>query len=157
LKKPWVFFDLGNTVVDTRTYDFKKIFYRQGSYEYLLLLRSQGYKLGLIVNVPDRWGSTDAEKVLAMKQFIAESWTDPRPMNWEIFDAGIVIPHSDALRKPEPEMFQRARELAAAEGCGAVYQGEELAEVEAATRAGLYGFLVEEEFMSEREICSLST
>ena len=50
---PWVFFDLGNTLVDTKTYDYNKIFYMPGALKYVKDLRAKGYHLGLIVNYPD--------------------------------------------------------------------------------------------------------
>jgi hypothetical protein len=74
--KPWVFFDLGNTIVDTVTNNYNPIFHMQavsqknedGSYkwkdgelypsarEYINKLQEEKTILGLLPDVPEEWG-----------------------------------------------------------------------------------------------------
>src|SRR4051812_9842923 len=75
--KAWVFFDLGNTIVDTKTYKYKPMFYMRdisaqasdGSYlwkdgnnyksarEYLNKLKEDSFILGMLIDIPERWGT----------------------------------------------------------------------------------------------------
>ncbi len=135
--KAWVFFDLGNTIVDTRTYNYEKIFYIPGALEYLNELKHKGYKLGLIINIPEEWGQTYSKKIKALKDFIQASWTDPQPMTWELFNAGIFVPSKDIYRKPHPYLFKKVVRRAARRGCKVIYQGEIKEELEIAKQAGM--------------------
>ncbi|MBI3558562.1 MAG: hypothetical protein HY074_20015 [Deltaproteobacteria bacterium] len=139
--KPYIFFDLGNTLVDTKTYDFEKIMYMPGAYNYLRELKSHGYPLGMIVNIPESWGARREEKMAALKKFIADKWTDSAPMAWELFDAGILIPMKDAQRKPAAVLFEAAASIAARAGCPAIYEGEEIQEMAPAKAAGMKPYL----------------
>lgn len=141
-ERPFVFFDLGNTILDTRTHNFEKIFYIPGALEYLMSLRQEGYRIGLLVNVPDSWGKDDAEKMRTLREFTAKSWSDPRPMDWDLFDAGIFFPNSAKERKPHPALFQRAARLARAQGCSIVYQGEVQEELTVAATFGIRTYQV---------------
>ncbi len=140
-ERPYIFFDLGNTLVDTKTYDFKKVVYMPGAYDYLRELKSHGYPLGLIVNIPESWGTTHEEKMTALQNFIANLWVDSNPMRWDIFDAGVLIPMNNSERKPAAALFESAASIAASHGCPAIYEGEELAEMAPAKAAGLKPFL----------------
>ena len=62
----WVFFDLGNTLVDT-TQGEKKYSYLPGALNYLAMLKKSGYKLGLISNIPVSWGSNFDERLFELK------------------------------------------------------------------------------------------
>ncbi len=52
----WVFFDLGNTVINVK--DKKNFKYFDGSREYIKQLRTLGFKLGVISNIPESFGSS---------------------------------------------------------------------------------------------------
>lgn len=148
--RPWMFFDLGNTLVDTKTYDFKKILYMPKAYDYLRELRGKGYPLGLLVNIPESWGTSRAEKVARLKAEVSGPtiWIDHNPMVWEFFtrtvtDDLILIPMKDNERKPgSPKLFDDAHALGSTESCPAVFQGEDPAEVSAAKARGMKGYLI---------------
>jgi len=149
-EKPWVFFDLGaNTLIDTQTFDFNKIFYMPGALEYLRGLRKKGYHLGLIINVPEDWGKeeggTQMAKLKATQEFIAKTWTEPKPFAWELFDLGPAFPPTDAQRKPAPFLFEQAVSRARGAGCDAVYQGTLADEIPAARAAGMVGIRLGQE------------
>lgn len=141
-EKPFVFFDLGNTVLDTETHNFEKIFYVPGALEYLLKLRQEGFRVGLLVNVPESWGANEIEKLQTLKDFVAKTWSDPRPMDWELFDAGVFFPASNKERKPDPALFKRAARLARAQSCPIVYQGEADDELRVAESVGIRTYRV---------------
>jgi hypothetical protein len=137
---PWIFFDLGaNTIIDTNHDTFNKIRYMPGAHAYLQDLRAKGYHLGLLVNVPEKWGKTQEEKLKTTKATIAETWADSIPMDWAQFDLGVSFPPTDAQRKPAPYLFDLAVARAAAAGCDTVYQTTLPDEVPAAYRAGMVG------------------
>ena len=136
-------FDLGETLVDTRTYNFERIFYKPGSFEYLKELQRRNYPLGLIVNVPDEWGATREAKLATLLEFVRKRWTDLRPFELSMFSRNLVlVPPRDGQRKPDPFLFLEAAGIAAKAGCPAVYQGEDPLEVQVASRNGLRGFQV---------------
>jgi hypothetical protein len=155
--RPWIFSDLGNTLVDTKTRDPKtgdyvKVFYRPGAFDYLNSLRVQGYPVGAIINIPEVWGKSYDEKLNSLKNFIGAIWYDPNEskLDWSRFNAGIYLPASDLTRKPARDMFCAAARDARKAGCMAVYQGEDdfhsgtgpLEVVMASKKAGLAGFYV---------------
>jgi FMN phosphatase YigB (HAD superfamily) len=159
-RKAHVYFDLGNTLVDTRTFDFKKVLWMPGAREYVASLKELGYPMGLLVNVPDTWGATRELKVARTKAFIAELWSDEQPIVWEDFTEGLRVPPSDAQRKPDPFLFVEAVDSAAAAGCPVVFQGEVAGEVAAAELAGMVGWQVHQEgrpfFMPEADVAALT-
>lgn len=75
-KKIWVFFDLGNTIIDTKTHNYNPMFYMQefkakdmygnlkwkdgkkyqSAREYIEALKKNSFKLGLLTDVPEEWG-----------------------------------------------------------------------------------------------------
>ncbi|MBS1963852.1 MAG: hypothetical protein JST04_16700 [Bdellovibrionales bacterium] len=146
--KPWVFFDLGNTVVASAP--GRESRYVPGAHAYVQELRRRGYPVGLLTNIPEKWGRTRAEKIRALKRLMRETWTtDPaaEAMDWSDFpEAVIVIPPSDAERKPAPYLFEAALTFAARDagrdGCPVIFQGEDPAEIAAAEKAGLTTYLV---------------
>lgn len=146
--KPWVFFDLGNTVVASAPGQESK--YVPGAHAYVRELRKRGYSIGLITNVPEKWGTTRTAKIRALKKLIDETWTKDagaERMDWSDFpDSAIVIPRRDFERKPSPYLFAAARaHVALEEGtrdCPVFYQGEDAAEVATAEAAGLSGYVV---------------
>lgn len=146
--KPWVFFDLGNTVVASAPGQESR--YVPGAHAYVQELRRRGYSVGLVTNVPEKWGRTRAEKIRALKRLIRETWTnDPaaEAMDWSDFpETAIVIPSRDAERKPAPILFDAAVALAAREagrdGCPVIFEGEDPTEIAAAEKVGMTTYLV---------------
>ncbi len=149
--KPWVFFDLGNTVVASKPGAESE--YISGAHEYVKQLKRRGYRIGLISNVPQNWGATTEEKVKALKKMIAESWTknpNADPMDWSDFsDALLFVPNRAEYRKPAPYLFRSAlSQVSLEEGetrCRVVFQGEDPKEVEAAKKEGMVGYLVNQD------------
>ncbi len=66
--KAFIFFDLGETLIDTNSHDFNPMFIKPGALEHLQLLNEHGYPLGLITDVPENWGS-DQPDVLKIRDF----------------------------------------------------------------------------------------
>lgn len=146
--KPWVFFDLGNTVVASAP--GRESRYVPGAHAYVRELRRRGVRIGLITNVPEKWGKTRSAKIRELKKLVGETWTKEageEAMDWTDFpDAAIVIPPRDADRKPAPYLFRSALAHVSLEGgardCPVIYQGEDPVEVAAAERAGMIGYVV---------------
>jgi FMN phosphatase YigB (HAD superfamily) len=135
-----VFFDLGDTVVDTFSHNFEKMHYMPEVYDYLLDLNAKAYPMGLIINVPESWGETQEEKITAIKEFTDQRWVDKNPMRWDFFDGLIFVNPTDKLRKPAPYLFDKALSKAQQMGCSAVFQGEDIWEVLEAERVGFYAY-----------------
>ena len=134
----WVFFDLGNTLVDTS--DSSHVKYMPGAHDYLRQLHAAGFHIGMISNVPDSWGPTVETKLAYMKEYLGKSWSSPDAFAWEDFET-ILLPPSDSQRKPAPFLFLQARELEL--HCQIAYLSEDPAEVRAALSAGFdQGFVV---------------
>lgn len=146
--KPWIFFDLGNTVVASAPGQESR--YVPGAHAYVQELRRRGYSVGLLTNIPEKWGTTRGQKIRALKRLMRETWTtDPsaEAMDWNDFpETAIVIPPRDADRKPAPYLFEAALAFAARDagrdGCPVIFQGEDPAEIAAAEKAGLTTYLV---------------
>jgi phosphoglycolate phosphatase-like HAD superfamily hydrolase len=127
----WVYFDLGNTLVNTADWDHLK--YMPQAREYLRDLKASGFHLGLISNVPESWGATPEAKIAALKNEIAKTWSETDAFDWTVFDS-VLLPPTNQDRKPAPYLFLEARGVAG--HCKLAYEGEEAAEVKAATDAG---------------------
>ncbi len=145
--KPWLYFDLGDTLVDTHEIDPKtkkpiNVHYMPGALEYLRGLGAKGYSLGLISNVPANGTATPEEQYATLRKLVEEGWTDAEPMHWELFDLSALLPITAEQRKPAPYLFLKAGELAAKQGCWVLYQGETPAEIAAAKAAHLGGFQI---------------
>ncbi len=54
--KAFIFFDLGDTLIDTHTHDYNPMFAMPGALAHLRELNSLGYPLGIISDVPESWG-----------------------------------------------------------------------------------------------------
>lgn len=149
-KNPWVFFDLGDTLIDVKSSKGKEVKYFPGAHEYLVELKSKGYHVGLITNVPETWGPTKRSKVRVLKKEVAQMWDKKKPvqeMVWEDFtDAHIFVPPLNEHRKPSPYLFKSAiNEVIIEEGdtkCPVVYQGEDPKEIEVAKSLGITAHLV---------------
>ena len=132
----WVFFDLGNTLINTSDWDHLK--YMPGGRAYVQSLRAAGFHLALISNVPDTWGPTVEAKLANMKNVISQSWSEPTAFEWDPFET-ILLPPTDQDREPAP--YVKARGLASQ--CKIAYEGEDPEEVRAATAAGFdLGYVV---------------
>lgn len=144
--KPWVFFDLGDTVVEVKVEVEQK--YLPGAQAYLKSLREAGFGVGLIVNIPESWGRTYVAKFselvrfmdgLRQKKYADSKWASEIEFDWNDYDE-VLLPKSNLERKPSPEMFKRARDIAAP--CPVLYQGENEKELAAAQSVGLVTHLV---------------
>ncbi len=134
-KQRWVFFDLGNTIVNTHTSGHYH--YYAGSYEYLKALKAMGINVAIISNIPESFGETYEQKVESLKKYLASHWDDSREFDWSIFDK-IYIPMNNSELKPAPYIFLKALEETG--GHPSLYISESLKEVEAARRLGMAGF-----------------
>lgn len=137
--KPWLFFDLGKTLID-HTPQYADMRFLPGAADYLAALSGDGYRLGLLVNWPEEEGQGDREKLELLKAFVAPRWVDSRPLDWSLFDA-VLFPPKTPYEKPHPYLFEKALRLAAP--CPALFQGELEEEVRAATLAGMTAHRVE--------------
>lgn len=129
-----VFFDLGEVLIDT--HDSRHLQFMPGAETYLQNMHAAGFRLGLITNVPESWGSTTDEKIEHLKGFVAQNWSGPREFPWAMFEQ-IHVPPRDELRKPHPHMFLQAR--SDLDPCRPIFHGEEPNEVESAKNAGFVG------------------
>lgn len=128
-KKSHVYFDLGDTLVDTKTYGFDPVFYLPGAAELLDQLAKKGHPLGLITDVPVTWGDAypiaspirdrDSAQVLHLIDFVdgripdsGASWrAGDEPFQWNyfgsftgtgtnrVFHGRILLPHALEERK----------------------------------------------------------
>ncbi|WP_328324762.1 hypothetical protein OHA70_34105 [Kribbella sp. NBC_00382] len=133
-----VWFDLGNTLVDTSVPG--RMTWMPGALRHLWLLRSVGVPVGLITNVPPEWGATDAERAAATKAYVNSSWAESQPFPWELFGDRILTPRTKAESKPAPALFERGRDAAAP--CRSFYEGETPGEITVAEQTGLTGYLI---------------
>ena len=131
--QPWVFFDLGKTLI-SHSPQYTDMKYIPGARAYLQDLKARGFRLGMLINWPAEEGSGNAEKLELVKKFLYDGWNDPAYFDWDLFDA-VLFPPKNEYRKPNPYLFVQAVKLAGPDG--AVYQGESSAEIAAAEKAGL--------------------
>jgi hypothetical protein len=145
--RPWIFFDMGKTLIDhgkfiEETDSFEKEWYMPGAYDYLRELNDRGYRLGMMINIPETWGKNYPQKLNKLEATIAKGWNDdPNKPSQPMFEFDhfrvIMFPKSDNERKGigKLAMYQRAMELAYP--CAAVFQGENPKEIEEAKKAGM--------------------
>jgi len=131
-KKPWVYFDLGDTIVNTK--DMKHLKYMSGAREYLEELKREGFKIGIITNIPEDWGMSYDEKFQTLKKIIEDGWTEDRPFDWSIYDE-VILPMKNNEMKPAPTLFLKA--INKAEACPSMYVGESPKEIAAAKNLGM--------------------
>jgi FMN phosphatase YigB (HAD superfamily) len=147
-KRPWVFFDLGNTLVSADPGE--SMHYAPGARDYVKQLRLRGFRVGMVSNVPESWGSSHKEKLSRLKRTVREEWSrDPaaKPMDWSDFsDALIFLPPGTEHRKPAPYLFRAAlSQVVLEEGetrCQVIFQGDDPSEVETARKEGMLGFVI---------------
>ena len=138
-KRPWVYFDLGDTVVNTK--DMKDIKYMRGAREYIEELKREGFKIGIISNIPENWGMDYDEKLLTLKKVIQDGWNEERPFDWTVFDE-VILPLKNTEMKPAPTLFLKA--IQKAESCPSMYVGESSKEITAAQNTGMAAKLYDE-------------
>jgi FMN phosphatase YigB (HAD superfamily) len=143
-KKPWVYFDLGDTIVNTK--DMKHLKYIGGAREYMDELKREGFKIGIISNIPENWGMDYEEKLLSLKKVIQDGWDEETPFDWSVYEE-IILPLKNTEMKPAPTLFLKAIEKA--DSCPSVYIGESPKEITAARNTGMAAKLFIE---SEKEI-----
>ena len=181
----FIYFDLGQTLVDTDTNKYNPMFYFKlserdhsdaryfpSAKEYIDELASRGHQLGILADIPGDWGvnypvaepvrDLPTAKVLRTMDFLAgllpedgASWQGVA-FDWspfvEITGEGaerlalgrLFLPQTNAERKKVGSLaiFHRALEAAKAQGCPAVFQGEQEKEMELAEKAGLIPYWV---------------
>ncbi len=129
--RPWIYFDLGDTVISTK--DMKHLKYFRGAKDYIIGLKDKGYKVGLITNIPETFGSDYQEKFETLKKVIHDGWDDSENFDWEVFDA-VFLPLKNNEMKPASHLFQKA--LNETQGCPAMYLSESENEIKAANTHG---------------------
>lgn len=156
---PWVYFDLGETLIHTD--ENKDISFKKRALAYLTSLHDKGFPIGLLTNVPDEWGANPEEKLAYLKIFTAATWQDTVPFPWHWFEGRTHVSHDAERRKPHPHLFQLALAQASNENCPALFQGETVEEVRAAEGVGLKGYVVGREnnpfYLPEHEIDQILT
>lgn len=131
-KSLWVYFDLGDTVI--RTKDMKNIKYIPGAREYMEMLKREGFKIGIISNIPETWGMDYQTKFAKLKKTISDGWAESEPFDWSVYDE-VMLPLKDIDMKPAPHLFLKAMEKA--ESCPSIYIGESQKEIDAAKGLGM--------------------
>ena len=137
--KPWVYFDLGETVVSTK--DMKHIKYMPGAKGYIEDLKREGFNVGIITNIPETWGMNYQEKLETLKKVIQDGWDDSQPFDWGVYDE-VILPLKNSEMKPAPTLFQKA--IMRSEGCPSLYIGESIKEIDAAKNLGMAAHLFDE-------------
>ncbi|MFA6239119.1 MAG: hypothetical protein WC635_17400 [Bacteriovorax sp.] len=138
-KKPWIYFDLGDTVVNTK--DMLHLRYMPGAREYMEQLKREGYKLGIISNIPENWGMDYEEKLLSLKKVIQDGWEEDGPFDWSVYDE-ILLPLKNTEMKPSATLFLKA--ISIADVCPSAYIGESPKEIVAAQNLGMAAKLFNE-------------
>jgi phosphoglycolate phosphatase-like HAD superfamily hydrolase len=137
--KPWVYFDLGETVVSTK--DMKHIKYMPGAKVYIEDLKREGFNVGIITNIPETWGMNYQEKLETLKKVIQDGWDDTQPFDWAVYDE-VILPLKNSEMKPAPTLFQKA--IMRSESCPSMYIGESIKEIDAAKNLGMAAHLFDE-------------
>lgn len=144
--RQWVYFDLGNTIINT--HDQNGFRFYKGSLDYLHALKTKDYKIGLISNIPESFGQDHEQKLATLKEFIASKWVDHQEMDWDLFDE-IILPLKNEELKPAEIMYQKAIEKA--QFCKLAYISENVKEVLKANELGIAGHLYLEDDTVEYE------
>ncbi|RYZ67960.1 MAG: hypothetical protein EOP09_10180, partial [Proteobacteria bacterium] len=127
--KSFVYLDLGDTILDTKTDHYNPMYYLPGAREFIAELAKKGHPVGLITDIPPEWGEhypaqapvldRDSAQVLRMMDFIAGlmpedevSWrVGDAPFDWSafgqfsgqgekrVFHGRILLPHLKSERK----------------------------------------------------------
>lgn len=146
-KHAWVYFDLGDTVVNTK--DMKHLKYMNGAREYMEELKREGFKIGIISNIPEDWGMDYDEKLQTLKRVIADGWSEERPFDWSVYDE-VILPLKNTELKPAPALFIKA--INKAESCPSMYVGESPKEIAAAKNVGMAAKLYVDDYLPAGEV-----
>ena len=138
-KRPWVYFDLGDTVVNTK--DMNHIKYMKGAREYINDLKREGFNIGIVSNIPENWGMDYDEKLSTLKKIIQDGWDEEQAFDWSIYDE-IILPLKNTEMKPAPTLFLKA--IAKAQSCPSAFIGESPKEIVAAQNVGMAAKLYNE-------------
>jgi len=131
--EPIIFFDLGNVIVDTS--NWKDVHYYASTEVTLKEMKDEKLAAGLIINIPESWGATCEAKFARTQQFMKEVWRpEAAPFRWEDFKF-VLLPPSDALRKPHPYLFLSAMSQVCPQPL--LFVGEDVAQVNAAAQLGI--------------------
>jgi FMN phosphatase YigB (HAD superfamily) len=112
----------------------KHLKYIKEAREYIEELKHEGFKIGIISNIPENWGMDYDEKLLSLKKFINDGWSEERPFDWSVFDE-IILPLKNSEMKPASTLFLKA--ISKAESCPSAYIGETPKEIAAAQELGM--------------------
>jgi len=104
-KSLWVYFDLGNTVINVKNKNSFKYF--DGVRNYINQLKEMGFKVGAISNIPESFGRDHDEKLKTLKEYIEGRWSEDKDFDWEAFDK-IYLPLNNEELKPAPVLYLRA-------------------------------------------------
>lgn len=115
-----------------------------GAREYVEELKREGFKIGIISNIPEEWGMDYDQKLLTLKKFIKEGWIEDQPIDWTVYDE-IILPLKNTELKPAPTLFLEA--IKKAESCPSMYVGESPKEITAAINLGMAAKLFVEQDM----------
>ena len=169
---PYVFFDVGRTLVDTETNNYNPMTLQIEADEYLKAVKAHGNPMGLVSDVPEAWGRDLPEvssvrdyptaKLLRFIEFMHgtfpgdhASWKGPefdttyfgefvgQGADME-FHGRVFLPATTAERKKSGSsvLFQRAVKMAADNGCPALYFSDDETEMNPARVAGMVPYLV---------------
>ncbi|AYF43879.1 haloacid dehalogenase-like hydrolase domain protein [Halobacteriovorax sp. BALOs_7] len=131
----WVFFDLGDTIVNTK--ESGNYHYYPGALEYIRSLKEMGIKVAIISNIPESFGETYDQKIESLNQYVKAHWNDQDQFDLTIFHK-VYIPMSNDELKPAPYIFNKALDETGRHP--SLYISEAFDEVEAAKQLGFAGF-----------------
>lgn len=140
-----VFFDLGETLVDTNNMSKpnempvrKTVRWLENAQAIVAHLVQRNYALGIITNVPRTWSIED------LKNFLAARWEQAdQHFPWHFFEDRIQLPTMDIPAKPHRDIFQAAKRMIFRKNY--IFVGEDQKEVRAACLAGYHGWLFKRE------------
>lgn len=171
-ERPMIFFDIGETLVNTTTHKYNPSYFLPGAHEYLRGLHAHGHALGIIADVPERFGRDNPDvsgirdyltaKIVRLKSFMEGHYPDDKTswqgpvFDWSLFGhfegsgenlqfrGPVFLPLTDSEQKKKRSraMFNRAYLAATEAGCIGIYLGEEEYQMDLARDSGLVPFWV---------------
>lgn len=137
-----IYMDLGKVVVDST--DLNNLTYLNQTKTFIETLKSQEYKVNLIINFPDVLGdqvfNNCEEKLTGLIKFIDSKWQESDPFDWSQFDH-IILPPKDPNRKPKPYTLVNALTLSCPNK--AIFMSEDNSEIDMAHFLGLATYHVQ--------------
>jgi len=132
-----LFFDLGNTLINTKNEKQFKFF--DSTLSYLNSLKEKNYRMGLLINIPESWGESQEQKLKSLKDYVNNRWKESKPFPWSYFEVIFLSPDTKR-RKPNPYLFNQAMNWA--KNKTILYQSENREEVFQASSMGIASFQV---------------